>query len=189
MCGPCNLDIKKARSQPEISPHRFSLNHLGKRLDIINTRDTPLYTAPSDKMGLKDSLKTLSGKVNSKGIAKLTAEFPDNVTTKDNVIKTDDLRIDVHRNFQYPEWATARIQANTKAKDPGVKALIKKGNKGSGSHSGTHKIIAEIQYDRTNFNAEDFTAQVREAYRVYQEDEDNDNGEGSSKGNKGKKSK
>ena len=135
------------------------------------------------KMGMKDALKTLSGKINSKAIGKLTAEFPDNVTTKDNVIKTDDLRIDLHKNVQYPDWAIARIQANTKAKDPGVKDFIKKGNKGSGSHSGTHKNIAEIQFDRTNLDAEAFKAQVMEAYRATQVDDDN--GEGSSNSKRG----
>jgi hypothetical protein len=54
-------------------------------------------------MGMKDALKSLGGKINSKNISKLTAEFPDNVTTKDNVIKTDDLRIDVHKNISYPD--------------------------------------------------------------------------------------
>lgn len=136
-------------------------------------------------MGVKDSLRALSANINSKAIAKLTAEFPDNVTTKNNVVKTDDLRIDVHKNIHYPDWCTAKIQANTNAKDCGVKDFIKKGNKGSGSHSGTHKIIAEIQYDRTNFDGEYFKAQVTEAYRALQEDEDN--GEGSSKSKKGKK--
>lgn len=58
---------------------------------------------------MKDALKSLSGKINSKNISKLTAEFPDNVTTKDNVVKTDELRIDVHKNISYPDWATAKV--------------------------------------------------------------------------------
>lgn len=137
-------------------------------------------------MGMKDALKSLSSKINSKNISKLTAEFPDNVTTKDNVVKTDDLRIDVHKNISYPDWATAKVQANTKAKDSGVKDFIKRGNKGSGSHSGTHKNIVEIQFDRTNFDAEAFKTQVEQAYKTLREEEDN--GEGSSKDKKkGKK--
>lgn len=90
-------------------------------------------------MGMKNALKSLSSRIDAKSVAKLTAEFPDNVTTKDNVIKTDDLRIDLHKNISFPDWVTAKVQANTKAKDSGVKDFIKKGNKSSGLHSGTHK--------------------------------------------------
>lgn len=131
---------------------------------------------------MKDALKSLNSKINSKNIGKLTAEFPDNVTTKNNVIKTDDLRIDVHKNISYPDWATAKIQANTQAKDSGVKDFIKKGNKGSGSHSGTHKNITEIQFDRTNFNEKDFKTQIEQAYKTLREEKGN--GEGSSKNKK-----
>lgn len=132
---------------------------------------------------MKDCLKALSSKVNTKNIVKLTAEFPDNVTTKSNVIKTDDLRIDLTKNITYPDWVTAKVQANTQAKDHGVKDFIKTGNKGSGSHSGTHKNIIEIPYDRKNFNADDFKHQIEQAYKNLREEEE-DNGEGSSSKNK-----
>lgn len=133
-------------------------------------------------MGMKNTLKSLSGKINSKNISKLTVEFPDNVTTKDNVFKTDDLRIDIYKNISYPDWVTVKVQANTKAKDSRVKDFIKRGYKGSGSYSGTYKNIVEIQFDRTNFDTEAFKAQIEQVYK------DEDNGEGSSKDKKkGKK--
>ncbi len=130
---------------------------------------------------MKDCLKALSSKVNTKNVIKLTAEFPENVTTKSNVIKTDDLRIDLTKNITYPDWVTAKVQANTQAKDHGVKDFIKSGNKGSGSHSGTHKNIIEISFDRKNFDADDFKRQIEQAYKnLREEEEEEDNGEGSS---------
>ena len=87
---------------------------------------------------------------------------------KRNIIKTDDVRIDLHKNTQYHGWpiSIVRIQVNTKARYHGVKDFIKKGNKGSGSHSGTRKNIAEIQFDCTNLDAEAFKTQVMEACRA-----------------------
>ncbi|KAM5469307.1 hypothetical protein MauCBS54593_004664, partial [Microsporum audouinii] len=134
-------------------------------------------------MGLKGSLKSLAEGVTPKAIAKLTAEFPGNVTTKNNVVKTVNLRIDLHKHMTQPDWATAKVQANTQATDQGVKEFIKKGNKGS--HSGTHKTIIEIPFNRRNFDENNFKSTIEQAYKACNADDDN--GEESSKGKKDKK--
>ncbi|KAK2766153.1 hypothetical protein FQN54_007669 [Arachnomyces sp. PD_36] len=133
-------------------------------------------------MGMKDALKGLGEGVNSKTISKLTAEFPENVTTKNNVIKTKDLRIDLHKHISRPGWYTAKVQANTKAEDRGVQAFIRGGNKGSGAHAGTHKNIIEIPFERTKFDSAAFKTQIQQAYKSFRDDDDN--GEESSKGKK-----
>jgi len=51
--------------------------------------------------------------------------------TKNNVIKTDDLRVDLHKDSSDENKAVAKLQANTQAKDQGVKDYIKsRGNQG-----------------------------------------------------------
>jgi hypothetical protein len=79
-------------------------------------------------------------------------------------VKTVDLRIDVHQNSKDPNKAVAKIQANSQAKDPAVKDFIKSGNKGGG-HKGTHKNIAEIPFDRSTFDMDDFEQKIRNSRR------------------------
>lgn len=131
-------------------------------------------------MGLKNSLKLLGEGLNSKTLAKLTAEFPENVSAISNVIKTEDLRIDLHKHITRPDWVTAKVQANTNAKDKGVQNFIRKVNKGP--HAGTHKNIAEIAFDRTKFDKEVFKNQLEQVYKTSHEEEDN--GEAASKNKK-----
>ncbi len=52
--------------------------------------------------------------------------------------------------------AIAKVQANREATDQGAKTFIKSGNKDSGIHSATHKVIGTIMFDRTKFDPEDF---------------------------------
>src|SRR5690348_2001122 len=56
------------------------------------------------------------------------------------VIKTQDLRFDVHKNPQNPNIATGFIQANSEAKSNAVRGFIK-GR--TGGHEGTHQIIGD----------------------------------------------
>jgi len=66
--------------------------------------------------------------------------FPDASTSK-TVIKTQDLRLDVHKDTQDSTKATGIIQANTEATDKSVKEFARK-NK-TGGHRGTHQVIGE----------------------------------------------
>lgn len=81
-------------------------------------------------------------------------------TSNNNVIKTDDLRMDLHKDSSDENKTVAKVQANTQAKDQGVKDYIKSGNKGSGNHKGTHKVITTIPIDRQNFDAADFAQKI-----------------------------
>ena len=126
-------------------------------------------------MGLKDCSKSLSTLATS---AKLVFEWGESSTSKSNVIKTQDLRCDVHRNLSHPGWAIARIQVNKDAKDPGAKEFLRKGNKGSG-HKTTHKNLAEIPFSQTNFDETEFQKKIADAWRGSGADDDNA-GEGSS---------
>jgi hypothetical protein len=97
---------------------------------------------------------------------KLTKTLPDGATSKSNIIKTTNLRVDVHQDSKDVNKALARVQANAGATDSTVKDYIKSGNKGSGGHKGTHKVIAEIPFDRTAFDAEDFASKIEETAQL-----------------------
>lgn len=90
---------------------------------------------------------------------KLTTPLPDNVTSK-TVLKTDDARIDLHKNLTNPDEVTARIQANTGAKTSSVKRWIKQASQQG--HSGTHKNISEVKFNRKSLDMDDFEKQVIE---------------------------
>ncbi|OJD19319.1 hypothetical protein AJ78_00678 [Emergomyces pasteurianus Ep9510] len=96
-------------------------------------------------------------------VDKLLETLPDNVQAKSNVIKTKNLRVDVHQNSKNPNLAVAKIQANAQAEDKAVKNFINSGNKGDGGHKGTHKNIIEIPFDRTSFDVEDFVGKIEKA--------------------------
>ena len=113
-------------------------------------------------MGMKKALEALAKQVPNKTKA-LTSGFSDSVTTKNNVVSTQDLRIDLHKDPKNESKAIAKVQANTQATDEGVKNFIKSGNKGSGSHSGTHRVITTIKIDQANFNAADLEQKIRDA--------------------------
>lgn len=110
-------------------------------------------------MAWKQVLAELSS-ASRKNVNKLLQALPDNVTTRSNAVKTVDLRIDIHQDSKNPNKAVAKIQANSQAKDQAVKDFIKSGNKGSG-HKGTHKNIAEIPFDRSAFNIDDFEKKIK----------------------------
>lgn len=113
-------------------------------------------------MGMKKALETLAKQVPNNTKA-LTSGFTDSVTTKNNVVRTQNLRIDLHKDPKNEKQAIAKVQANTQATDQGVKEYINSGNKGSGSHSRTHKVIATIKIDQANFNAADLERKIRDA--------------------------
>ena len=113
-------------------------------------------------MGMKKALETLAKQVPNKTKA-LTSGFSDSVTTRNNVIRTQDLRVDLHKDPKNDKQAIAKVQANTQAMDQGVRDYINSGNKGSGSHGGTHKVIATIKIDQANFNAADLEQKIRDA--------------------------
>ncbi|KAI9930757.1 hypothetical protein ASPWEDRAFT_39643 [Aspergillus wentii DTO 134E9] len=112
-------------------------------------------------MPWKTALSELAQVVRN-NVEKVTKILPDNLTTRSNAVKTVDLRVDVHQSSKDPNRAVAKIQANAQAKDSAVKDYIKSGNKGGG-HKGTHKNIAEIPFDRTSFDVDDFTSKIENA--------------------------
>ena len=61
-------------------------------------------------------------------------------TTATTAVKTQDLRLDVHKSTKNLNMATGIIQANSEAKDKTVKDFI---GGSTGSHKGTHQIIGE----------------------------------------------
>ena len=65
--------------------------------------------------------------------------FPEGATSK-TVLKTDDLRFDVHLDSQNPGMATGVVQANSRPKALAVKEFLK-GT--TGGHKGTHQVIGE----------------------------------------------
>jgi len=106
-----------------------------------------------------------------------------NTTHISNVVKTQDVRIDVHRDYENAGMAVAYLQVNKDAKDPGAKEFLRNGNKGSG-HKTTHKVLAAIRFSQVDFNEMALQAQLREAYKYpnpVPNPPDHDNaGEGSS---------
>lgn len=124
-------------------------------------RSSRLNSYLSINMPWKSVLTELS-QAARQNVDKITKALPDNLTTRSNAVKTVDLRIDVHQDSKDPNRAVARIQPNAQAKDNAVKDFIRSGNKGSG-HKGTHKNIAEIPFDRTSFDLDDFTSKINNA--------------------------
>ncbi len=84
-----------------------------------------------------------------------------NATTSVTAVKTQDLRLDVHKNTQDPNMATGIIQANSEAKNKAVKGFIKGS---TGGHKGTHQIIGEkIKFSLgSSFNVEAVASAIEE---------------------------
>ena len=97
-----------------------------------------------------------------KNMGKLLQAIPENLTSRSNVVKTADLRIDVHQDSKDPNKAVAKIQANSQAKDQAVRDFIRSGNKGGG-HKGTHKNVCEIPFDRSSFSIDDFEKNITDS--------------------------
>jgi len=131
-------------------------------------------------MGLKDCCRGIAPLATAK---KMVFNWGSNTTHISNVVKTPDLRIDVHRDFENPGMAIAYLQVNKDAKDPGAKVFLRKGNTGSG-HKTTHKVLAAIRFSQVDFNETTLQAQLTEAYKytnTVADLPDHDNaGEGSS---------
>lgn len=87
----------------------------------------------------KAVLATLAQKVRQDPDALKDLAFADSATSV-TAVKTQDLRLDVHRNTQNPSMATGIIQANSEAQNKAVKDFIR-GK--TGGHKGTHQIIGE----------------------------------------------
>jgi hypothetical protein len=90
---------------------------------------------------------------------KLTSPLPDNATSQ-TVLKTADVRIDIHKDLRNPDERVARIQANSEAKSSSVKKWIQAAKQQG--HSGTHKNISEVRYNVKNFNIDDFEKKVKD---------------------------
>jgi len=91
----------------------------------------------------KTTLEALAKKIREHPDSLKNLTFADASTSK-TAIKTQDLRLDVHRNTQDPTMATGIVQANSEATDKTVKDFIKKK---TGGHRGTHQVIGEkIQF-------------------------------------------
>lgn len=92
-------------------------------------------------------------------VDKLTAPLPDNLTSQ-TVLKTKDVRIDLHKDLRNPDERVARIQANTEAQSSSVKKWIR--NAKQKGHAGTHKNISEVRYNVKNFEIDDFEEKVKD---------------------------
>jgi hypothetical protein len=87
--------------------------HISQNLKVLsNTLQCPSILTPdthtlqfSVNMGLKDCFKALSKLVTPK----LVFEWGESFTSSSNVIKTEDLRCDVHRDFNNPGYTIAKI--------------------------------------------------------------------------------
>ena len=87
----------------------------------------------------KSALQGLANQIRSNPGALKDLKFADGTTSK-TAVKTQDLRLDVHRNTKNAKMATGIIQANSQAKDNTVKAFLK-GK--TGGHKGTHQVIGQ----------------------------------------------
>lgn len=110
----------------------------------------------------KNILKELADSTRT-STEKLIRALPDGATSKSNVVKTPNLRVDIHQDSKDPDKAVAKIQANSGAPDRAVQNYIKSGNKGSGGHKGTHKNIVEIPFNRTDFDVDEFAKKIEDA--------------------------
>lgn len=83
-------------------------------------------------------------------------------TTSKTVLKTEDIRLDVHKNSRDPTAVTGIVQANSEATDRTVMEFIKKS---SGGHKGTHQVIGQkIKFGLGDkFNVEDVAKAVKES--------------------------
>ena len=93
--------------------------------------------------------------------SKMCFEWGATTTHISNVLSTEDLRVDVHKDISNPGWAIANVQVNKGAKDPAAKALLMKGN--TGSHKTTHKNVASIRYSQTNYDNDAFQHALEKA--------------------------
>ena len=91
-------------------------------------------------------------------VDKLTSPLPDNLTSQ-TVLKTKDVRIDLHKDLRKPEEMVARVQANTEAQSSSVKKWVREAKQKG--HSGTHKRISEVRYNIQDFDIDDFERRVK----------------------------
>ncbi|KAL4950824.1 hypothetical protein BDW69DRAFT_171269 [Aspergillus filifer] len=90
----------------------------------------------------RSCFEALGKKIREKPETLKNLQFPDGYSSK-TAVKTQDLRLDVHRNSKDPTKATGIIQANREATDWTVIEF----NKGStGGHAGTHQVIGNKIY-------------------------------------------
>jgi hypothetical protein len=87
----------------------------------------------------RSAFDSLAKKVRENADSLKNLTFPDGATSK-TIVKTTDLRFDVHRNSKDPTMATGVIQANSQATDRTVKDFLK-GR--TGGHAGTHQVIGQ----------------------------------------------
>ncbi|KAI9725785.1 MAG: hypothetical protein M1834_009743 [Cirrosporium novae-zelandiae] len=87
----------------------------------------------------KTAFDALSKKIRENADALKTLQFADATTSK-TAVKTQDLRLDVHKNTQDPSMVTGIIQANSQTTDQTVKDFIKGS---TGGHRGTHQVIGK----------------------------------------------
>jgi len=87
----------------------------------------------------KAALAALAQKVRQNPDALKNLAFADS-TTSVTAVKTQDLRLDVHKNTQNSKMATGIIQANSEARSSAIKDFVKGS---TGGHKGTHQVIGE----------------------------------------------
>lgn len=92
---------------------------------VTNFEDRVWWTRPKKN---RDNLNILKNLI-----------FADATTSK-TVLKTEDIRLDVHKNSRDPTAVTGIVQANSEATDRTVMEFIKKS---SGGHKGTHQVIGQ----------------------------------------------
>jgi hypothetical protein len=112
-------------------------------------------------MALKDCYKGIAPLATAK---KMVFNWGANITHISSVVKTPDVRIDIHRDSKNPGMAIAYLQVNKTAKDPGAKEFLRQGNSTSG-YKITHKFLAAIRFSQVEFNETVLQAQLKEAHK------------------------
>lgn len=117
----------------------------------ISQTSTPMPRFP------KEPIEELVGLARVR-IARLTSPLPDNLTSQ-TVLKTKDVRLDLHKDLRKPDEVVARVQANTEAQSSSVKKWIREAKQKG--HSGTHKKVSEVRYNMKTFDIDEFEKQIK----------------------------
>lgn len=142
----------------------FAICLRGGRPKYINQQNSRLgnsYYPPNIHIPAEMSKKLFQQLSKQATVSKMCFEWGPTTTRISEVLSTEDLRVNVHRDISNPGWAIANIHVNKGAKDPAAKALLQKGN--TGAHKTMHQNVASIRYSQTNYDNVAFQQAIEEA--------------------------
>ena len=126
---------------------------------------TPSVRCPTPtlqaNMGLKGCCKGIAPLATAK---KMVFNWGANTTHISNVVKTPDVRIDVHRNFESPSMAIGYLQVNKNAKDPGAKEFLREATQAVATKQPI-KSLPRFDFPQVNFNEMALQVQLSVAYK------------------------